>query len=107
MSRDARIRTKKEATLVSALSSGTTTNISTTVVPCTVPSNAVGFRLYPTTNAIRFNVDADPVAAGTVNAATAGGIAQAGIWETRLLPAGSSTVRILGTTTTNVDIEWF
>ena len=104
-------RTKKVDTLVGALTSGTTTDISTTVVPCSAPVSAIGFRLYPTTNAIRFAVDEDPVAAGTVNAATIGAVAKAGAWESRLLgqQVGDTarTVRLLGTTATTVDLEWF
>lgn len=105
--KSARQRTNKKDTIVGVLSSGTTTTITTTVVPCTIPSDAIGFRIYPTTTAIRFNVDADPATAGTVNAATAGAIAKPGAWEARLLYEGAATVRLLGTVTTTVDIEWF
>ena len=103
-----RMETKKnDLTLVGHLSSGSMDGLSTTVLSCSVVSGAVGFRLYPTTNAIRFAIDTDPAVAGTVNAATVGSIAKAGAWETRLLPEGSTTVRLLATVATTVDIEWF
>lgn len=100
-------KNKNDDSIVGALLSGGTTNISSTVVPCSIPSGAIGFRLYPTTNDIRFAIDEDPVTAGTVNAATVGAIAKSGAWEKRLVIPNASEVRLLGTTETDVDIEWF
>lgn len=106
--RDNRIRTKKEDWPVGHLATARGTEISATYHRINIPSTAVGFRIYPTTNAIRFAVDADPsVTEGGFTVNAAGAIAKPGAWETRMLPAGSSTVSVAAVASTTVDIEFF
>lgn len=85
--------------------------LTTNVVSVTIPIGAVGFRLYPTTNDIRFAVDEDPVAVGTLtdDSLTCGGIAKAGQWEKRYIGISDvvRTLNILCSTTTNVATEIF
>ena len=106
--RDNRIRTKKEDWPVGHLQTARGTQISSTYHRINIPASAVGFRIYPTTNAVRFAVDADPSATEggfTVNAA--GAIAKPGAWETRMLPSASTTISIAAATSTIVDVEFF
>jgi len=87
----------------------------------TLPDDCKGFRLYPRSNHIRFAVDngvlARTLAAvatdsdGTVAAAdlAVGGIAKNDIWETRLLPSGTTRLLTLRSITASVivDLEVF
>lgn len=83
-------------------------SVSTSVVTVTVPDDAMGFRLYATTNPIRFAINEDPATVGTLASLTVGGIAKADMWETRIIAIGTSrTLRLLGTTATTVDVEFF
>ena len=103
-----RQRTKKSEDFpVGHLSSGRGTEVASSVYSIDIPDGAEGFRIYPTTNAIRFAVDADPSTEGGFTVLSSGAIAKPGAWETRLLQAGSSTVRVLATTSTIVDVEFF
>lgn len=76
---------------------------SSTVATILLPSSATGFKLYPITNIVQFEVDKDTTSSlATVNAETtystqlitssftAGGFAMNDIVENRLLPSGSS-----------------
>ena len=72
------------------------------VTTVTLPSNAKGIRLFPSSD-IRFAVNATVVAVGTsssqtvaASAFTVGGIAKSSTWETRLLP---STIKTKSTDT--------
>ena len=105
--KSARQRNKKEDWPVGHLQTALATQISSVVHRINVPAAAVGFRLYPTTNAIRFAVDADPAVEGGITVNAAGAIAKAGAWETRMLPAGSSTIAITALLSTSVEIEFF
>ena len=102
-----RQRNKKEDWPVGQLSSGRGTEVSTTPYSITIPDGAEGFRIFPTTNAIRFAVDMNPGVEGGFTVLSSGGVAKPGIWETRLLPDGSTTLNVLGTTPTVVDVEFF
>lgn len=82
----------------------------------TLPDDAKGFRLYPRSNHIRFAVNATCAAVATSSSTTIaasalaiGGIAKNDIWETRLLPAGSSRTLSLESATGSVvvDLETF
>lgn len=63
------------------------------VLPISLPEGARGFRLWPYEDPIRFAVDGNPAANGE-NQLAAGGFAQPGQWETRILPPGSTTLRL-------------
>lgn len=83
-----------------------------TVTTVTVPNDAKGFRLYPRSNAVRFAVGSTVAAVATSSsttiAATAfavGGIAKANIWETRLLPSGSSRTVTINSPSASVVID--
>ena len=103
-----RQRTKKsEDYPVGHLSSGRGTEVSTTPYSITIPSTAEGFRIWPTTNAIRFAVDSNPSTEGGFTVLSSGAIAKPGAWETRLLPAGSTTLNVVATSVTVVDVEFF
>ena len=102
-----RMRTKKEDWPVGHLQTCRGTEVSTTVYTINIPAEAVGFRIYPTTNAIRFAVDHHPAVEGGFTVNSVGAIAKPGAWENRLLPQGSTTLNVLGTSSTIVDIEFF
>lgn len=73
-----------------------------------IPDEALGFRIYPTANSIRFAVNEAPAAVGTMPALAVGGIAKNDIWETRLLDWGTAkTLQLLSTAATTVDVEFF
>jgi len=85
-------------------------NVYTTAKGFTLPAAAIGFRLYPTTNDIRFSIDETTGTVGSIDGGTRGigGIAKAGEWTERYVDTGSAhIVYVLGTTTTNVAAEAF
>jgi len=87
------------------LVSGTWTVATTASID--IPVTAIGFRIYPTSNSIRFAVGEAPVAAGS-GSLTAGGIAKNDMWETRLLVDGEGrTLQLLSTASTVVEVEIF
>jgi hypothetical protein len=69
------------------LTSGSYT-VGATKTEINIPSWAIGFRLYPVTNDIRFAVGEDPVQAGSA-AQAVGATAKADQFCTRLLEAGA------------------
>ena len=81
-----------------------------TVTTITLPDNARGFRLYPTSNDVRFAVGENPATLATATATTiaaaafgVGGIAKGDQFETRLLEAGTSrTLRLSSATASTV-----
>lgn len=85
----------------------------------TIPSDAVGFKIYPRSSSVRFAVNASPAAVATDSDGTVaatdlaiGGIAKANQWEVRILPPeGQSGTRILkiesATASVVVDFEVF
>ena len=93
--------------------SGTPGELSTV----TLPDDAIGFKIYPRTNHIRFAVNqgAAAVATGTTTVTAAnfavGGIAKNDMWEVRLLPPRYLGARILTLRSTTasvvVDLEVF
>lgn len=69
------------------LTSGSYT-VGSTKTEINIPSWAIGFRLYPVTNDIRFAIGEDPLQAGSATQAV-GATAKGDAWETRLIEAGA------------------
>lgn len=73
-----------------------------------VPDGAMGFRIFPTSNSIRFGINEAPAAVGSLPTLANGGIAKNDIWETRIIGNGvSRTLQLLSTAATTVDVEFF
>lgn len=86
------------------LTSGSyTVNTTATIA---IPSWARGFRLYPSSNDIRFAVGEAPAAIGA-GTLTVGHTAKADSWETRLLESGATNVQLLSTASTTVIVGFF
>ena len=97
-----------------SLTLGTTSQVTT----YTLPDDAIGFRLRPTTTDVYFAVNEDPstltavaYSASPITVSTAfgaGGVAKADAWEVRLLEpvkqlgAGSRTLRLRPATSSSV-----
>jgi len=93
-----------------------------TIVSIAIPDNVIGFKLFPRTNTVRFDVNntsVSAVAALAVTGGTAqidistsfsrGGIAKNDQWETRLLERKPDKVLSMrcATASTVVDVEFF
>lgn len=95
-----------------ALVSGSGTLLTTAVTTIDIPTSAVGFRIFATTNPIRIAIDEDPVDAGTINSASVGNTIKAGAWDYRYFVRGderASELRIKcpGQTSIVVDVDFF
>jgi len=95
-----------------ALLSGSGTLVTTAVTTVDIPSSAIGFKIFATTNPIRIALDEDPVDVGTINSASVGSTIKAGAWDTRLFVRGderASELRIKcpGQTSIVVDVDFF
>lgn len=80
--------------------------VGTTVVSIDIPDTAKGVKIKALINDVRFAVDENPVAAGS-DALTTGAIAFAGETEVRTFRRPRTTLRLLGTTSTDVNVEFF